>query len=137
MKHRSPPARLHRRILLAGCISLWVGAFVATHIPVSHLPPIHVSDKTLHAVGFFALASVFGWTLRAHGHRRLRRVLLVLALMTIYAAVDEITQPLVNRYAAWSDWFADVFGAVAAVLVWEITQAAYAVLKGIKGRKAV
>ncbi|MCK4277300.1 MAG: VanZ family protein [Phycisphaerae bacterium] len=137
MKHHSPPARLRRRILLAGCISLWVGAFVVTHIPASQLPSIHVSDRTLHAVGFFALASIFGWTLRAHGHQRLRRVLLVLVLMTIYAAVDELTQPLVNRYAAWSDWFADVLGAVAAVLVWEITQAAYAGLKGIKGRRAV
>ena len=83
------------------------------------------------------MASVFGWTLRAHRHRRLRRVLLVLVLMTIYAAVDELTQPLVNRYAAWSDWFADVFGAAAAMLVWETTQAAYAALKGIKARKAV
>jgi VanZ family protein len=44
----------------------------------------------------------------------------VLLIMPIYAAFDELTQPLVNRHAAWGDWFANVFGSLAALILIEL-----------------
>ena len=42
--------------------------------------------------------------------------------MIAYAALDEMTQPLVNRYAAFDDWLGDVVGAAGAVMVLELGQ---------------
>ena len=110
---------LARRVLLVGLVLLWAGAFAATHIPVSKMPELHASDKTLHVLGYFALGGVFHITLAAYGIGRLRRSIVVVLTMAAYGALDEITQPLVNRCAAFGDWLADLAGAAAAVLVLE------------------
>jgi len=103
---------------------VWVGAFAATHIPKLHMPKdIHVSDKTLHAVGYFVLGAMLLLTCASRGRPRWTRVLLTLALLAAYGAVDEITQPLVNRVAAFGDWLADIGGAVAAAIVIELALA--------------
>ena len=100
---------------------VWVGAFVATHIPKLHMPEdIHVSDKTLHAVGSVVRAAMLLLTCASRGRPRWTRVLLTLALLAAYGAVDEITQPLVNRTAAFADWLADIGGAAAATLLIEL-----------------
>ena len=109
-----------RRTVLIGCIAAWAGAFIATHIPAERLPQIGAGDRLLHALGFFVLGSFFLLTLAAHGVRSARRAVLVICVLAVYAALDEVTQELVNRYASLDDWLADVVGAVAAVILWEI-----------------
>jgi len=104
-------------------VVLWIAAFVATHLPKRHVPETHVSDRTLHAVGYFLLGGLFLVTLIARGVGRIRRVGIALAVLCAYAAFDEITQPLVSRHASLWDWLADGVGVVAAVLVCELAAA--------------
>ena len=105
-----------RRALVAICAMAWCAAFVATHIPLPELPEVPGSDKTLHVAGYFALSVLFGLTLVAHNVAPVRCAVLILGVMAIYGAVDELTQPLVNRHASWEDWLADMVGAAAAVV---------------------
>ena len=79
-----------------------------------------MSDKTLHVVAYFLLAGFFLLTLIARGKPRPRRIILVVAVMAVYGAFDELTQPIVNRTAAWGDWFADVAGTILAIVIIEI-----------------
>jgi len=120
-----------RAVLIRGALHValaltWLGAFVATHIPRGDVPPIGVSDKTLHALGYFVLATLLLLTLAARGAARVRRAALTAAVLAAYAAVDEITQALVNRQPAVDDWLADVLGAAAAIALWEVVLAIYA-----------
>ena len=66
-----PLTLLHRfrRLVLAAYILLWVIAFGLTHVPGNDLPDVKVSDKLLHLVGFFGLASALVVTLAAYDVR--------------------------------------------------------------------
>lgn len=112
--------RRWRRFLLISCIALWVTALVVSHIPADELPEGPISDKGLHFIGFFVLTSWFHWTLLAYRHPTGRRIALVICVMALYAAFDEITQPMFNRYGDIRDWYADMTGIIAAVIVWEV-----------------
>ncbi|HUT58148.1 MAG TPA: VanZ family protein [Phycisphaerae bacterium] len=116
------PGRLYRarKPLLAALLIAWPAALVASHIPAEKLPQMRVGDANLHFAGFYALAGLFWLTLSAYARSRPARALLVLAIMPLYAAFDELTQPLFNRNAAWGDWLADIAGAAAAVVCLEI-----------------
>lgn len=124
MSEKTITSRRVRRFTLVGCIALWLCAFAATHIPADQMPLFSSSDKTLHFLGFFGLAAAFLLTLTLHGLKPGRRIVIVLVSMILYAAFDELTQPLFNRYAAWSDWLADIAGATAAVILLELLTAA-------------
>ncbi len=119
MSPRESKLRSLRHVILIGFLLSWLGAFGASHIPLEQLPEFGASDKTLHLVGFFLLGTGFWLTMLAFGSPMSRRVVVIVSAMTIYAALDEITQPLVNRYAAFDDWLADVVGVIAAVVVLE------------------
>jgi VanZ family protein len=107
------PAPIRRTLLLA-CIVLWLGAAAATHTPAPRLPPLHTSDKVLHAGGYFVLGMAFLLTLRAYGWRGRWCILIAVPVLLAYGALDELTQPWVNRCAAWDDWLADGAGAALA-----------------------
>ena len=112
-------ARASRGLRLAAlviCIAAWIGAFVATHSPLPAPPPeMHVSDKTLHVAGYFALSSIFWLTLLAHGKAGKVRTLATGIVMSAYGALDEVTQPMFNRFASVDDWLADLCGIIIAV----------------------
>ncbi len=112
--------RRRRRYVLAACVTLWHAAFIATHVPAKSLPKVGVGDKWLHAACFFVLGSLLMATLAAYRRRPIRRAIIAFCALTLYGALDELTQPLVNRHGAFSDWYADVKGALAAVVVWEL-----------------
>ena len=120
MKRGKSKLRSLRHVILVGFVVSWLGAFVATHIPLEQLPAFGAGDKTLHLVGFFLLGAGFWLTMVAFGSARLHRVVVIVSVMTIYAALDEITQRLVkNRYPALDDWLADIVGAIVAVVALE------------------
>lgn len=109
-----------RRALIVSCACLWVFAFVATHWPQSDLPRIETSDKVLHFIGYLALGMILLGALMAHGLERARRIAIVAITLAVYGALDEITQPIVGRVAAFGDWLADVGGALAAIVILEL-----------------
>ncbi len=119
MKNVSRSRRGARRLLLSGCIVLWLTAFVMTHTPAATLPKGMPGDKLLHFLGYMLLAAVFLLTMSSYGQTRPRRVATAIVVMMIYAGLDEITQPLVNRYASVTDWLADAAGVLAAVILAE------------------
>jgi len=118
-----------RRVVLACLIVYWVAAFVGTHVPGHHLPRVGAGDKLLHCWGYTALACLLWVTLLAHRRARWG----VLVVLPLYAALDEITQPLVGRTASIGDWLADVGGVGLAVLVCEASLLA---LRRIRARGA-
>jgi len=87
------------------------------------MPELGVEQCALHLIGFLILGSALLVVLSAYGVRGWLRMGLAACALTIYAAVDESTQPLFNRYAAMEDWFADIAGAGVAIVVWELLAA--------------
>ncbi len=95
---------------LAVYLCLWG---VATHWPKPHVPEVPGGDKTLHFVGFF----ISGWLLQMLLPNRLwPRGMGVLAL-TVFAAVDELTQPWFGRSCDAFDVLADTAGVIVATAV--------------------
>src|SRR5687767_7349663 len=115
---------LTTRLLWALTLAFWGFIFVMTHIPQQRLPGVRVNDKTAHLISYGVLAAMLYvtlWFSRPHDWSPVWKIPLVLAL---YAAFDELTQPLVNRFAEFADWYADVAGAVIVV-------AALSILRGV------
>ena len=116
-----------RRAVLVITICLWISACALTHLPADDLPNFSTNDTMLHTVGFWGLASWFLLTLVGYRVRPLWRVLIVLAVMAVYAALDEITQPLppFGRTCDLHDWKNDMIGTAIAVAIWEIILGAF------------
>ena len=111
---------MRRRLILSACLIAWSGALIATHIPAAHLPRAGVSDKVLHAAGYFIISGLFWLTLWAYGVTGAKRIGLIFFTMLAYAAIDEITQPLVGRDNSLGDWLADVTGTIIALILLEL-----------------
>ena len=109
-----------RTLLTIACAGYWVMSAVATHLPPDDMPDTDVNDKVLHLSGFFVLAGLFWLTLAAHRVRRPIRMLLVLIVLPLYGALDEITQPLTGRTCDFYDWLADTTATLAALAMWEM-----------------
>jgi VanZ family protein len=120
MNNQFPLLYRLRRVVLALWILAWMAAFTSTHIPGEDLPSIQVSDKLLHTVGFFGLGAGFMITLISYGVRRLNRIVLVVAVMMIYGALDEYTQQFFHRTTDIKDWCADMIGLAASVVAVEL-----------------
>jgi len=106
-----------QRFFLLLCCCIWLIAAIGTHIPIEHIPETECSDKTLHFLGYAILASSFLLAMWSRGISRKKRILRAIIILLIYAALDEITQPLVNRHASVLDWLADGAGVGLAVLL--------------------
>src|SRR5688500_16774633 len=114
---RSPAMALMRKALLLVTLVYWAGIAVLTHLPrVPRVGP-HVGDKTAHVVAYAVLGALLYVTLWAFRPfaRPLVLATIVLGATFVYGALDEVTQPLVGRFAEWNDWVADATGAALAV----------------------
>lgn len=101
-------------------LACWVGLFAVMHTPGDRLPKIHISnlDKAAHVIGYLLLALLGGATARRAGATMgvgwYVRWFMVYA---VYAAADELTQPLVRRTADVFDWVADMAGVTLAMAI--------------------
>jgi VanZ family protein len=68
-------------------------------------------DKTLHFVAYAILAGLLWACARLRGMATLRATLAVMAVVAVWAAVDEVTQPFFYRAAEPLDWVYDIVGA--------------------------
>ena len=116
MSQTSSPlsSRVRNRMLML-CAFIWICAFTATHLPRGAVDQSHLSDKWLHTIGYFVIVAILLATLVVRGMPRRRRVLAVLVAVPLYAAFDEISQPLVGRSASIYDWIMDLCGALLAI----------------------
>ncbi len=118
------PAPLPRsaRVMTVLCPVVWIAAFTATHVPINRVlrdMEFRPSDVLLHLVGYFGLTAVFVLMMIARRWRRYRRMVTVLHVIPIYGAIDELTQPLVGRSAAITDWLANIAGMILAIALIE------------------
>lgn len=89
--------------------------FIGTHLPKVPEGLEKVSDKTLHGTAFAGLSLLLSWATYAK-HRLARRHWgLVLAIIAVYGAIDEVLQIPVGRHCDFNDWLADIGGAIAGL----------------------
>ncbi len=94
------------------------GVLGLTHIPNEEVPSIlqsHGLDKVEHMAAYGLIASFFLLSLK----RPAPRVLLLLGLAALagIGALDETTQPFVNRTASLADYACDLAGIIVACLI--------------------
>ena len=99
----------------------WPMIFVATHIPAARVPNLQIfgRDVTLHFTGYFVLTLLF-WLARYRyqpPYWLQRTPYLVIGLIALYAAADEILQMFVTRQADVVDWLADMAGCLTALAI--------------------
>ena len=97
-------------------VILWAGFILtATSLPNVPAPAAPGTDKVAHLAMYAILGML---TLRAVGHAAPapRTMVLTLAAITVFAAVDEWHQRFIpSRSADVADWFADVAGATLGI----------------------
>lgn len=99
------------------CLGITAVWLAATHLPDPERVGIRVGrhDTAVHAAGYMVMTfSWLFWALTRPGSRIAPRTAVVCVSMIVLAGLDELTQPLVGRDAAWADWIADTLGTVAA-----------------------
>jgi VanZ family protein len=95
----------------------WLCIFTATHSPQATLPQTHLGDKAEHFIAYGLLALLMTAWLRYTRPQLRGATWIVLAVCVAYAAIDETTQPIVNRFADMRDFLADAIGASVGTLI--------------------
>jgi VanZ family protein len=111
----------NQRLWQLGLACYWLALFIGTHIPFERLAlnPGR-ADKFAHVAAFAVLTILLAVTWR-HSAGRLhgRQLLWIGAVAILYGAIEETTQPLVNRSASLIDWWADAVGvALGLAIFW-------------------
>lgn len=112
------PRRFAR--LLAAVTAVYTLVLVfATHYPRPEelLGPNPPSDKTLHLAAYGLLGLFVAATLAATGRWSRASAGWWLFALAVFAALDELTQPLFGRIAEPLDWVYDVLGIAAGIAV--------------------
>jgi VanZ family protein len=119
-------------------VGIWVLALLATGLTVWYslgsTPPVHSSDKDLHAVAYFvdtfAILLALVWR-PGRESRQLDGGALPVALAVLgVGALMEIIQGFVDRDAQFGDWIADAVGIGLALLVFTVLR------RAVRGRPA-
>lgn len=99
----------------------WIGIFVATHIPMPvWTGKMGVSDKTMHFSAFMILTILLWLSISFEKKADWKKILpwLIMAVLLIYAASDELLQNFVRgRTADIYDAAFDSLGAAAALVL--------------------
>lgn len=89
----------------------------ATHHPkpAELIGPNSPGDKTLHLTAYCLLGGAVAVAVASRGGWTGRAAAALFVVLTLFAAVDEITQPLFGRHADGVDWAFDQLGLVAGI----------------------
>lgn len=108
-----------RPLILGGTAAYWLMMLFLTHLP--EIPKEYESglgDKSEHRIGYLLLSLGLGLSLSAQsGPLRVRHLAIVMGIVAIYGAFDEMTQPLFGRNCDWYDWSADLQGGLLGTLL--------------------
>lgn len=100
----------------------WIGLFVLTHLP-GYPMPYHptLTDKVGHGGGFALLSLLLAYVVWRVTRRFTYSGLVAIgAVLALYGACDELTQPYVGRSCDFFDWLADVGGIVLGLATWTL-----------------
>jgi VanZ family protein len=104
----------------------WVAMLIATHLPPERLPTTHVSDKVENFVGYALLTTLLLLALsRGTARLTMARIITIVAIVLIYGAFDELTQPWFRRTCSLGDWIADAGGTIAAAAMTLVGSASF------------
>lgn len=89
----------------------------ATHHPkpAELVGPNAPGDKTLHLIAYTLLGGAVAAAVASRGGWNWRSAAAVFVALALFAAADEITQPLFGRFADILDWAYDELGLVAGI----------------------
>ena len=119
----APQGTSARRFVGWTVLIYWIGLFVSTHIPLPSLPSVPAgSDKVVHLAAFAGLGFLTGLWLAVRGRLTIAHLVLLLAVLLVYGALDEWLQQFVNRHTDIRDWTADAIGATLGLAVVWILQ---------------
>lgn len=117
----TPAAIWPKRLSLAVLGVYWLVLATATHLPnVAPPPGFDPGDKAEHLAAFGLLAVLLAVAWSFHRPMTWRSLAAILAIVAVYAAIDEITQPLTGRNRDPLDWIADVLGASAGLAIFAV-----------------
>ena len=125
MPHPDSPRPGLRRMVEATTLLYAVALEVATHWPYDPAGYLRImlrtqrppSDKTLHFIAYAILAALLWACARLRAAAPLRATAWVIAVIAVWAAVDEATQPFFYRAAEPLDWVYDMVGAALGCAV--------------------
>lgn len=119
MPHSCPVPLSNRSTRLLGWLLLayWVSILVATHIPSTVVPNLHVTDKVEHFTAYGLLAMLLCGYAWAKRWCIWRSTIYPVVIGAVYGAVDELTQPWFSRACDIRDWRADVIGTLLGVAI--------------------
>lgn len=114
--------RAKQAVISAGTAAYAAILVAATHHPkperfLGNNPP---SDKLLHFMAYALLGSLAAVAVRARGRLTGKKAVALAVGLAVFAALDEITQPIFSRAAEPLDWVFDCLGiavGIAAVMV--------------------
>ena len=103
-------------------LDLLAAAYTCLLVYATHHPrpgeligPKAPGDKTLHVVAYTLLGGVVAAAVASRGRWTWRSAAALLVALALFAAVDEITQPLFGRFADILDWAFDELGLVVGI----------------------
>ncbi len=112
---------IKKNLALTALLIYWGLILVLTSLPQDNMPNVQTNDKLSHFFAYLGLSFLFYSYLRLKrgidSHKK-QIITLVLSVVIIYGALDEIHQMFVpGRSADIIDWIADSLGAVSGVLI--------------------
>ncbi len=81
-----------------------------------------MSDKTLHSLSYTILAGLLSWALASRIKGVVRHGAMVLLIIALYGAVDELLQIPVGRRCDFYDWLADMRGGIIGLAVFHLAR---------------
>ena len=85
---------------------------------LSYIPILDHFDKVLHFTAFFVLTVLTLRTFYYRRHDAVKHRVYAFIIVTLYAISDEVHQLFVpNRFFDYWDWFADLLGAITALVL--------------------
>ena len=120
MKTKLESMKNRKLIMIILLVTYWISIFILTHIPMPKIVyKAEVSDKTLHFVAYLILTFLF-WAAYSPDKKidwRKKTIWLVIPVLMAYGAIDEWLQQYVGRSTDLTDWFANIKGVAAGLIL--------------------
>src|SRR4030042_2153286 len=109
-----------QKLTIISLLVYWPGVFILAHIPIPRLVyKAGVSDKGLHFIAYLILVFLLWFAISPNRKVNWRKAAawLVLIVVVWYGVFDEVLQGYVGRTCDIRDFFADLAGTVAGLVL--------------------
>lgn len=110
------------RLAVVLLVVYWLLIFTGTHLPRLPSTGIDNADKVQHFAAFLGLAFLLAWAIPASKKNVATKMTVAFLVAACYGVFDELTQGLVSRSTDLYDYYADLAGALAGVVVYYIAR---------------